>query len=465
MFKEMIQRISNFMNKEVVPNTIASFGSTTILDWLGLSEDSQTNEKESTYFTCLKVNSESIAKMPIKVYQSSEDGNIEEISKGRIPYLLKVRPNPYMTPSIFWNTVEQNRLHHGNAYVYIEREFKRGKYGGTCEVKHLWIMPSSNVTVWIDDGGYFGEENGVYYEYHDRYSSKRYIFKNDDVMHFKTSFTTDGITGIPVISALKGMINGSFNSQKYMNDLYKNGLTAKAVVEYTGELNNKNQRAIQKMVEQLGSGVNNTGKAIPIPTGMKLVPLDIKLTDAQFYELKKYTSLQIAAAMGVKPNQINDYSKSSYANSEMQNISYIVDTLLFPLKQYEEEIRYKLYTDDEIIEKGYYIKFNEKVLLRTDSKTQIAVLKDAINNSLYKPNEARRTLDMPDDPSGDDLIANGTMRPLRKAMQDDEQIETSEGIEQSEENDDPLLEESDDSIDENEILKGGVNEDEENEED
>lgn len=463
MFKEIVSSIKDFMNKEVSTTTISSFGSNTVLEWLGLTEESQQSEKESTYFTCLKVNSESIAKMPIKVYQSKNNGNIEEITKGRIPYLLKTRPNPYMAPSIFWNTVELNRLHYGNAYVYIERVFNRKRYGGEIEIKNLWLMPSGNVRVWIDDGGYFGEENGIYYEYRDRYSSKSYIFRNDDIMHFKTSYTLDGITGIPVISALKGMINGSFNSQKYMNDMYKNGLTAKAVVEYTGDLNKKNQKAIQKMIDSLGSGVSNAGKAIPIPLGLKLVPLDIKLTDAQFYELKKYTSLQIAAAMGVKPNQINDYSKSSYSNSEMQNISYVVDTLLFPLKQYEEEIKYKLYTDEDI-ENGFYVKFNEKVLLRTDSKTQIQILKEAVNNSLYAPNEARRMLDMPDDPYGDELIANGTMRPLKKAMEAEENDPIVQNIEPLEEDsDDPPLDENGDPInDDDSIIKeGGDNDDEE----
>ena len=57
--------------------------------------------------------------------------------------------------------------------------------------------------------------------------------------------------------------------------------------------------------------------SMPVPLGMKLTPLDIKLTDAQFFELRKYTALQIAGAFGVKPNQINDYEKSGYANSEM----------------------------------------------------------------------------------------------------------------------------------------------------
>ena len=71
---------------------------------------------------------------------------------------------------------------------------------------------------------------------------------------------------------------------------------------------------------------------MPVPLGMKLTPLDIKLTDAQFFELRKHTALQIAGAFGVKPNQINDYSKSSYSNSEMQQLSFLTETMLFILK-------------------------------------------------------------------------------------------------------------------------------------
>lgn len=105
--------------------------------------------------------------------------------------------------------------------------------------------------------------------------------------------------------------------------MYESGLTAKATLEYTGELNDKAKEALVKSFEDFGSGARNTGKIIPVPLGMKLTPLDIKLSDSQFFELKKYTALQIAAAFGVKPNQINDYSKSSYANSELQQLSQL----------------------------------------------------------------------------------------------------------------------------------------------
>ena len=124
--------------------------------------------------------------------------------------------------------------------------------------------------------------------------------------------------------------------------------------------------------------------------------------------------MQIAAAFGVKPNQINNYDKSSYSNSEMQQLSFYVDTELFIIKQYEEEINYKMQTEDEQ-DDGFYYKYNEKVLFRTDSKTQMEYLKNGVGGSIIKPNEARRKLDMPDAEGGDELFANGNIVPLTMA--------------------------------------------------
>ena len=229
----------------------------------------------------------------------------------------------------------------------------------------------------------------LWYVYTDPSSGRQYVFGTDEVMHFKTSFSFDGITGIPVQKILKDTVTGAAASQEFMNKMYENGLTAKATLEYTGDLNEEGQEALRKAFEDFGNGAKNIGRILPVPMGMKLVPLDIKLTDSQFFELKKYTALQIAAAFGVKPNQINDYSKSSYANSEMQQLSFYVDTELFIIKQYEEEINYKMLTEEEQ-EKGFYYKFNEKVIFRTDSKTQMEYLKNGVQGSVIMPNEARR---------------------------------------------------------------------------
>lgn len=368
---------------------------------------------EVTYFTCLKMLSETIAKMPIKYYQKTNKG-IQEAKETEVSRLITRRPNPFMTPTTFWNTVEINRNHFGNAYVYIRKKFIRKRYGGDFRVIDMWIMQSNCVQIVADDAGIFAGVGRLWYVYTDPSSGRQYVFSTDEVMHFKTSFSFDGITGIPVQQILKDTVSGAAASQEFMNKMYESGLTAKAALEYTGDLNQEGQEQLRKAFEDFGNGSKNIGRILPIPPGMKLTPLDIKMTDSQFFELKKYTALQIAAAFGVKPNQINDYSKSSYANSEMQQLSFYVDTELFIIKQYEEEINCKILTEEEQ-EKGFYYKFNEKVIFRTDSKTQMEYLKEGVQGSIIMPNEARRKLDYQDEEGGDRLLANGSMVPLIEA--------------------------------------------------
>lgn len=349
--------------------------------------------------------SETLAKMPIKFYQQTERG-IEQAKPNKNYELVKIRPNPQMTPSIFWAAVENNRNHYGNAYVWIRREFIQKKFGGDIITKDLWIMPSSDTTVIIDDKGVFGDVGNIYYQYTDKYTKESYIYPSADIMHFKTSFSFDGLTGMPVQDILRTTIKGGLESQNFLNNLYEGGLTAKAVLQYTGDLSEKLKRKLTADLEEYANGANNAGKVVPLPIGMKLEPLNIKLTDSQFFELKKYTALQIASAFGIKPNQINNYEKSSYANSEMQNISFYIDTALFILKQYEEEINYKLLELSERLE-GKYYKFNENVILRTDAKTQAEILTKYVQNGIYTPNEARAYMDKARIDGGDDLICNG----------------------------------------------------------
>ena len=409
----ILNKIAKIMNINII--TEDGKNEESFMEWYGRTiKETKKPTSDVTYFTCLKMMSETIGKMPWKMYQKTDRGTMEiKDRKNKIIKLLSRRPNPFMTPTIFWSTVEMNRNHYGNAYVYVRHKFKRKKFGGEYEPIDMWIMPSDRVQIIVDDAGIFENKGRIWYSYVDEYSGQQYIFRTEDVLHFKTSHTFNGILGMPVQYILKTTVEGSVESQEFLNKLYKNGLTTKAMLEYTGSLDQKAAEKLRSGFEKLAAGAENAGRILPVPMGMKIVPLDIKLSDAQFVELKKYSALQIAAAFGIKPNQINDYEKSSYNNSEMQQLTFYTDTVLFPMKQYEEETTYKLLTEEEA-DDGMYLKMNEKVLLRTDSKTQMEILKDGINNGIETINEARRKLDLMDKEGGDELIVNGTYVPLRR---------------------------------------------------
>ena len=393
---KIVQKIKKTVHNLTRPTV--SLNDKELLEWLGITPSSKKAVAEVTYYTCLKMLSETIGKMPLKYYQQTDKG--------------RIRAEPTEAGILMmWTTVEQNCQHYGNGYIWVRTQFTPSTYGGEYHFLDMWPMQSNCVTPIMDDIGIFGNKGKLYYQYNDPRSGQQYMFRNSEVLHFKTWYSFDGFMGEPVRTILKATVDGANASQDYMNKLYEQGLTASMAMQYTGDLEDDKVRKLRKRFADMLSGPKNAGKVVPVPIGLTLTPLNMSMTDAQFFELRKYSALQIAGAFGIKPNQINNYEKSSYANSETQQLAFLVDTMSYRLKNYEEEINGKILLPDEI--KGqYFYKFNEKAILRTDSKTQMENLAKAVNNGIYKPNEAREYLDLPSEEGGDTLMVNGNYIPI-----------------------------------------------------
>lgn len=396
-----VDRAVNKATVEVMPSPLVQWKQ--LAEWLGVSDVSEDALSEATYFACMKVLCESIGKLPIKLLQHTEKDGVVSARDHPLWYKVHDRPNPYMTSTTFWSTVEFNRNHYGNAYVWIE---------GAGKDTRLWILPSDSIQVWYDNARLLSDVPDIYYLYSG--PSKLYYFGSEEILHFKGSNTLDGIVGISVRDQLKATIKAGTKSQTLLNNMYDSGFTAKAVLQYTGSLNDENVKTFVKGIESYAKGklkAEGVENIIPIPLGAQLTPLNVKLADNQFIEARQYTALQIASAFGIKPYQIGDYTKSSYASAEAQQLSFLVDTLLYILKQYEEELTYKLLSREDIAQ-GRYFKFNIDVILRADFHTKIQTLSTAVNSFLMTPNEARGKLDLEKVEGGDRLLGNGASIPV-----------------------------------------------------
>ena len=358
---------------------------------------------EATYFACMKVLSESIGKLPFRVLQQTPRDGVMPLMDHKWWPALFTAPNRYMTATVFWTFMEFCRNHYGNAYAYIDTGDARDPHP-----PQLWPLDPRAVTVYYDNARKLANQPDVYYRYSGPEGFE--VYGSEEVLHFKSHLTLDGLVGISVREQLAESIQGQIKAQKLVNKLYDNGMTAKAVLQYTGSLNDAN---VAELIARIGEYANNssTGKVVPIPVGFSLTPLNLKLADSQFFEIRSATALQIAAAFGVKPSQVGDYTKSSYASSEAQQLSFLVDTLLYIVKGYGEELTNKLISKDE--EKhGVRIKAQTSVLLRADQQTQIDTFSKAVNNFIMTPNEAREELDRPHVEGGDKLLGNGASIPI-----------------------------------------------------
>lgn len=369
----------------------------------GRAYDEITDLGEITYFTCLKTLAESVGKMPVYLM----DKDKRRITNHESSYLLQTTPNEVQTPEQLFTYFEFCRNHYGNAYGYL-KENAKGEY-----IEVIPLEPNQ-VQVWIESNS----ESIIkkyYYRYCDARTGKNYNFPPKDVLHFKSWLLKEnGIEGKSVREILATSFSGVKASSKFLADLTQHGLLANAVVKFTGDLKRESQDLLLNEIERQAR--DNNRRMITLPMGFDLQKLDLSLADSQFYELKKYSAQQIAAAFGIPTFYLNDLEKSSYSNAAMQNLQFYTSTLLYILSCYEQEMNRKLLTREEI-KNGFGFKFNVATILRGDVQQQADIIQRLVSCGVYSPNDARRWLDQPpiEGDAGNQYLVNGSMTPLEMA--------------------------------------------------
>lgn len=348
------------------------------------------NLTAATYFACMQIRCNALAKIPFKIYKSDGDG--AELVDHYMKSLIKFRPNPFMSAHDFFWATEFQRLEHGNAFwVYV---FENGY------IKALYLLQSSRVRIVIDDDSLFGEKNAVYYEYTDT-KRGQIFYPADKILHFK-SFAKNGIVGMPMKNYLFDVISQEKYAQNVIKERYKKGLQDPIIVTYTGDLNSGKKAQIQKKFASMG-GVQNAGKVIPIPSDFDIKTLQTNLVSNQFFELNGLTTRHIANAFGVKSFQLNDMEKSTYSNITEQNKAFYSDTVQNVLTCYEQEMSYKLLTTEERND-GMFIEGNADVMLRTDLLSRMQAYTTAVGGGIMQIAEARRRENLKFIPGTDRLL-------------------------------------------------------------
>ncbi|MDB8790638.1 phage portal protein [Romboutsia sp. 1001216sp1] len=376
-----------------------------LLKWLGINVDDvnvtgSNSLKQATVFGCLRILSDTVSKLPIKLYK--KDKGIKRQTNHYLEPLLKLRPNPYMSASDFWKCIELQRNIYGNSYVAID-------FNSNGKIKGLYPLDSSNMKIYVDDIGLLSSENKIWYIYTDNLGH-RHKFMSDEILHFK-GLTLNGLAGLSVIVELKHLIENGKSSEKYINNFFKNGLQVKGLVQYVGDLNPQAEETFRNEFERMSSGLKNAHRIAMLPIGYQFQPIGQKLVDAQFLENTQLTIRQIASVFGVKMHQLNDLDRATHSNITEQQREFYIDTLQSILTMYEQELIYKLFLNSEILD-GFYLKFNVDSILRADIKTRYESYTDAIQNGFKTINDIRELEE--DEPleGGDIAIVNGNMIPL-----------------------------------------------------
>jgi HK97 family phage portal protein len=164
--------------------------------------------KISTIYSCVRVLSESIASLPIRLLRVTPQGRVQEI-EDPLYHLLAIAPNPEMTSFVYFETVAFHLSLTGNSYSEIERS-----QGGAPIA--LWPLnprltrairlPNGNLAYQTQDG----EVGGSY----------RTIQAKDMIHVPLMSF--DGIVGLSPIMQAARALGLAAGTEKFGSRLFAN---------------------------------------------------------------------------------------------------------------------------------------------------------------------------------------------------------------------------------------------------
>lgn len=339
------------------------------------------NLGESTYFSCLRIISESVAKTGIDIKQETEKGeNI--IKKHRWYNALNLRCNEYMSITDTLATLVIMYKHYGIGGLYIDR---RNNYlypvritGCTIDNMGLIKGVKNNKILW--DLECVGETGSCF---------------DKDIIILKDT-TLDGINTKATKNICSKSLDTSMKAQNYLNNLFTNGLTNRIVCQLSSDV--KDEKELRKVQEKFSRIYSNDGKIFTVPAGFTISALNLSLADAEYSELRDKSKIEIATMMGVPLSKLGVKNETAKTN-EQDNLDFLSDTLQIIFTKLENEFDYKLLTISES-NNGFKIRFNVNSMLRTDAKTQADVITNYVRNGVYTINDARRILGM-------DKIENG----------------------------------------------------------
>lgn len=386
---------SFFKAKNRLPSSNYSFFMGTASSGKRVNE--RTSMQMTAVYSCVRILSETLATLPLHIYEIKESGTSKAINHP-LYKLLHDEPNADMTSFVFRETLMTHLLLWGNAYAQIIRN-------GKGDVLALYPLMPDRMKVDRDENG------KIIYEYLSE-NNERIILNSSEVLHIP-GLGFDGLVGYSPIAMAKNAIGMAIATEEFGAKFFQNGATPSGILEHPGTV--KNPGAIRDSWNRGFSGSNSHKVAI-LEEGMKYTPISISPNEAQFLETRKFQISEIARIFRVPPHMVGDLEKSSFSNIEQQSLEFVKYTLDPWVSRWEQTLQRKLLNEND--KARFYIKFNVDGLLRGDYQSRMNGYAIGRQNGWMSANDIREleNLDKISKEEGGDLyLVNGNMLPLEKA--------------------------------------------------
>ena len=330
--------------------------------------------KYSAVMACVRVLSESVAGLPLMIYERREGEAGKDRAEDFYLYpILHLQPNPIMTSFQLRETLQSHLALWGNAYCEIE-------YRGSGQIAALWpLRPDQMERI---------EVRGDSLLYHYRLPNGEPVeLPGWRVWHLR-GLANDGILGYSPIALAKQSIGLALAAEEFGSRFFGNGATLGGVLEHPGTLGEEAHKQLKASWKASHGGLSNAHRTAILEEGMSYREIGIPPEDAQFLETRKFQVADIARIYRVPPHMIGDLDRATFSNIEHQSIEFVVHSLRPWLVRWEQSINTTLLTESQ--RQSYFAEFLVDGLLRGDIQSRYQAYAVARQNGWMSANDVRR---------------------------------------------------------------------------
>lgn len=354
--------------------------------------------QQSGVWRCVRILSETIASLPIKIYEKGTDGELNELEdapENPIWYVLTQSPNKWQTVQEWLETFFLNLVLHGNAFNRIERSAS-GKITG------LIPLPAQNMEVQSVEGV-------PMYIYHDP-DGHVIVIAYENMWHCK--LFGNGLIGLSPLGYAKAAIGLASASEEYSAKFFTNEGKPAGVVSTDQLLTEAQRQTLRTRFTTLGGGSENKHRTMVLEAGMKYQAVQARPDEMQMIETRNFQLADISRFFGVPLFLLNSVEKTTTWGSGLTQImaGFYLMTLRPYLTRFEQGATKHLMTPKQ--RRKYVIAFDFDELLRADLTTRAEIDGKNISNSIMTINEVRKKRHLPPLIGGDRPMVNGGYVPL-----------------------------------------------------
>ncbi|MDD4486805.1 phage portal protein [Dehalococcoides mccartyi] len=368
------------------------FGGTTS----GKAVNERTAMQTSAVYACVRILAESVAGLPLHVYERTANGSKSTKPSHPLYRLLHDEPNREMTSFVFRETLMSHLLLWGNAYAQIIRD------GRGFPIALYPLLPDRMA---VDRN----ESGELVYTYQ---SDKGQVkLRRENVLHIP-GLGFDGLIGYSPIAMAKNAVGLALATEDYGATFFANGANPGGVLEHPGVIKPEQADRLRESWQSQFGGAN-AHKVAVLEEGLKFHQMSIPPEQAQFLETRKFQINEIARIFRVPPHMVGDLEKSSFSNIEQQSLEFVKYTLDPWVVRWEQSLQQALILPSE--KATIFIKFNLDGLLRGDYQSRMQGYSTGIQNGFMSVNDVRGLEDMnllTAEEGGDLHFVNGNMVKL-----------------------------------------------------